>query len=113
MEMLGNRGQEGVFDLHELIDVLRAENVQDILTVKVPHDFNYAGEEDGFAIVSSPFPTSRMQLTLGWMIDRREYGACTSSGKSGTPFPFFLLIKIISSSEPGFPFGISNPSWNT
>lgn len=42
MEMLGNRGQEGVFDLHELIDVLRAENVQDILTVKVPHDFNYA-----------------------------------------------------------------------
>ena len=46
MEMLGNRGQEGVFDLPELMDVLRSENVQDVVVVKVPDDMNYAGENE-------------------------------------------------------------------
>ena len=44
MEMLGNRGQEGVFDLHELIEVLKAENVQDIVSIRVPDEMNYTGE---------------------------------------------------------------------
>jgi len=42
MEMLGQRGVEGVFDLHELVQVLQAESVQSIVCIRVPDDMNYA-----------------------------------------------------------------------
>lgn len=42
MEMLGSRGKEGVFDLHEIVDVLRFENVADICCIRFPEDINYA-----------------------------------------------------------------------
>ena len=43
MEMLGKRGVEGVFDMEELLEVLKSENVQDIVCIRVPDDMKYTG----------------------------------------------------------------------
>ncbi|OTF73721.1 hypothetical protein BLA29_013862 [Euroglyphus maynei] len=35
------RGRTGVFDLNEMIDLLREENLQDIVVIKVPKSLKY------------------------------------------------------------------------
>jgi len=76
MEMLGNRGQEGVFDLPELMDVLRAENVQDVVVVKVPDDMNYAD----YLVIGTGFSFRHLKSVM-------EYVKKLHKGKRGKKDP--------------------------
>ncbi|KAL3281153.1 hypothetical protein HHI36_004371 [Cryptolaemus montrouzieri] len=69
-----NRGITGVFDVEDLIDVLKKENSQDIFVAKIPDDMNYA---DYICIVSAK-STRHMQAIA--QLVRRVYKMKRSKG---------------------------------
>jgi len=80
MEMLGNRGQEGVFDLHEMIEVLQAENVQDIVAIKVPEEMNYTD----YLVIGTGFSTRHLKSVM-------EYVKKLHKGKRGKKDPHAII----------------------
>lgn len=73
MEMLGQRGVEGVFDLHELVDVLKAESVQNLVCLRVPDHLNYAD----YLVIGTGFSFRHLKSVM-------EYVKKLHKGKKGS-----------------------------
>jgi len=76
MNMLGERGVEGVFDLHEVMEVLHAETVTDIVCIRVPDEMNYAD----YLVIGSGFSSRHTQSVM-------EYVKKLHKGKRGKKDP--------------------------
>lgn len=67
-----SRGRDGVFDLNEMIELLREENLQDIVVIKVPKVLKYCD----YMIICTAMSKRHLKVSLFFLVRLKFFEFC-------------------------------------